>query len=544
MGLELDEYLNEKTQNIYDFQLKKATLSKRSGQCKVEMFYKDGVILPPEKRKECEEILKEVLPLGFEYQFKFTKNFAHKDAVLQKVKEFFAKNHPAITYEIQNVECEGEDKNITLAFDEKQDEYLKSKKIVLNLEEFIQNSFNIQIPVVCLKKDFSETKDDLPFESMTVEDTFIPALRTILVSNVEPIVGDLVDNQAFYIKDKKTAGEEVVFCGRMSFFKEYSYTPKSKDKGKEDTGEKQEDAGKNSQNQDSPEGQENDNVPQKNERKYFKFVVEDFSGKISCIFFANKNNYAQALTIDSSCPVIVSGRLEEDKFGGGVSLRVKSISKCVLPEKFEEEIIFKPEPENYTYIFPEDYVYYAQADLFTMDETKVNEKLIGRDFVVFDFETTGLEVASGDRIIEIGAVKVSNGKIIQKFECMVDPKMHIPEDSTAVHGIRDEDVKGAHTYQEVLQDFYKFTRNATLVGYNVSFDFGFLSFYGKKSGYNFDNPLLDAYKMAQKGVKGTKNYKLGTIAEKLGVLLDNAHRAVYDAIATAEVFMKLADYIY
>ena len=69
----------------------------------------------------------------------------------------------------------------------------------------------------------------------------------------------------------------------------------------------------------------------------------------------------------------------------------------------------------------------------------------------------------------------------------------------------------------------------------------FLQHFGKLSGYNFDNPLLDIYPLAQKIVVGVKNYKLGTVAEKLGVLLDNAHRAVYDTIATAEVMIKLSE---
>jgi len=93
-----------------------------------------------------------------------------------------------------------------------------------------------------------------------------------------------------------------------------------------------------------------------------------------------------------------------------------------------------------------------------------------------------------------------------------------------------------------MPDFYKFTRNCYLSGYNiVGFDMMFLTHFGKLSGYNFDNKVLDVYNMARQFVKGSKSYKLKTIAEKLGVALDNAHRAVYDTIATAEVLLKLAE---
>ena len=185
---------------------------------------------------------------------------------------------------------------------------------------------------------------------------------------------------------------------------------------------------------------------------------------------------------------------------------------------------------------------YQQNDLFMIEDKKVDQFLLNNDVVVFDFETTGLNLDGSDKIIEIGAVKVEKGKITQKFECMVDPEMHIPADSSKINGIFDKDVKGAHTYDQVLADFYKFTRNSYLSGYNIKgFDMVFLQHFGKLSGYNFDNPLLDVYPLAQKLLKGLKNYKLGTVAAHLGVVLDNAHRAVFDTIATAEVLLKLSE---
>jgi len=280
--------------------------------------------------------------------------------------------------------------------------------------------------------------------------------------------------------------------------------------------------------------------PVKNERKYFKFSLEDFSGKISCIFFANKNNYEKMLTLQQNDTLIINGKLEADKFSGGVSLRVKNISKCTLPEVFEEKIIFKEEPKNYRYVFPEQVEFYSQANLFAVEEAPSDQFLLENKFVVFDFETTGLNVTDGDKIVEIGAVKIEGGKITEKFMCFVDPQVHIPESATKIHGITDKDVAGSPTYDMALPDFYKFTRDCYLVGYNsINFDYGFLNHYGRLCGYNFDNPQLDVYKMALKGVTGVKNHKLGTVAEKMGVVLDNAHRAVYDAIATAELLIKL-----
>lgn len=535
MSIELDEYLNTKTDGKFDFKLKSAKLSKTAGLCFVEMFYKDGVILSQDKRIECENILKDVLPSGFVYNFKFIKNFLTKDALSLKAKEFFIKNHPSISFEISDV-CVDKENKLTLMLEEKQKDYIIEKHIIDNFKEYLKQSFNTEIQVFVLYNENLSNEEELPFESLIVEDQTPKLSRTIEVSNLESIVGEMTDTSAYYIKDKTLVDEEVVFCGNISYFKEYSYTPKKKPK--EEKSQSKTKSDDFSENADKAEESEN-----KNERKYFKFAIKDFTGEMNCVFFANKNNVEIMQTLKAGDSVIVSGKLEEDKFNGGVSLRVKEISKCTLPEKFEEEIVWKNEPKNYQYVLPEQMVYYAQTDLFSMGEQVVPEKLLNKEFVVFDFETTGLQVSNGDKIIEIGAVKVSNGKITERFECMVNPEMHIPADSSKVNGIFDDDVKDAYTYDKVLQDFYKFTRNTTLVGYNVMFDYGFLSFWGKKCGYNFDNPLLDVYKLAQIGVKGTKNYKLKTIAEKLGVNLDNAHRAVYDAIATAEVFLKLTDFM-
>lgn len=127
---------------------------------------------------------------------------------------------------------------------------------------------------------------------------------------------------------------------------------------------------------------------------------------------------------------------------------------------------------------------------------------------------------------------------------MLIQKRKIPAESSAISGIVDDDVKDAPIDSMVLQDFYKFTRNSIIIGYNIlNFDNAFLLGQGKKSRWNFDNEFEDVYKLAQKYVKGVKNYKLGTIASHLGVTLDNAHRAVYDALATAEVFIKIAEQI-
>jgi len=160
------------------------------------------------------------------------------------------------------------------------------------------------------------------------------------------------------------------------------------------------------------------------------------------------------------------------------------------------------------------------------------------EYVVFDVETTGLDSAK-DEIIEIGACKIKNGKIIDVFSTFVKPNRKIPTEITELTGITDEMVADAPTINYVLPDFYKFCCGATIVAHNLTFDMGFIHNVAKRFSYNFNHNTMDTLEMARKKIGGLKNYKLGTIVDHLGIVLENAHRAVNDATATAKVFIKL-----
>ena len=197
--------------------------------------------------------------------------------------------------------------------------------------------------------------------------------------------------------------------------------------------------------------------------------------------------------------------------------------------------------QEYKKIIPQKYVSINKSNLFQTNN--IVKYLKNNELVVFDFETTGLN-SINDKIIEIGAVKVVDGKLTETFECFINPQMHIPEKSSRIHGILDKDVIDSFTIDQVLGDFYKFCYGSVLIAYNIDFDYKFLNCAGRKNNYNFDNEKLDALKLARVGLKGkVRNFKLVTVAEYLNISLKNAHRAVHDAIATAEVFIKLSEYI-
>ena len=185
------------------------------------------------------------------------------------------------------------------------------------------------------------------------------------------------------------------------------------------------------------------------------------------------------------------------------------------------------------------------VEAYLVDDTKqmvVNPK--GQTFedtyVVFDLETTGFS-AEADQIIEIGAVKIKNGEIIDKFSTFVNPKTPIPFRIEKLTGINDSMVMDAPVIEEILPKFLEFCKEAVVVAHNAAFDTSFISNKAEKLGLTFDPTIIDTVLVAQYVIPNLHNYKLDTLTKHLKVILENHHRAVDDALATAYIFLKLVD---
>ena len=161
-------------------------------------------------------------------------------------------------------------------------------------------------------------------------------------------------------------------------------------------------------------------------------------------------------------------------------------------------------------------------------------------FVVFDLETTGLSNIK-DKIIEIGAVKVKDRKIIERYSTFVNPGIPIPYEITKLTSINDSMVVDAPAIETVLSEFLEFIGDAVLVAHNAGFDVGFIKQNCRYQGMEKEFLSIDTIAMAQILLPTLSRYRLNVVAKALNIPLENHHRAVDDAGCTAEIFMKLAE---
>ncbi len=169
--------------------------------------------------------------------------------------------------------------------------------------------------------------------------------------------------------------------------------------------------------------------------------------------------------------------------------------------------------------------------------TNVNDQTIYDTFVVFDLETTGFS-SSFDRIIEIGAVKIHNGEVIDVFSTFVNPEIKIPYNITELTGISNDMVKDSESIYEILPKFMEFVKGTVLVAHNANFDTSFIRKKCCEYNIEFNYPIMDTIPLAKFMFPELNKYKLNTIAKHLDISLENHHRAIDDAKATAEILTK------
>lgn len=159
---------------------------------------------------------------------------------------------------------------------------------------------------------------------------------------------------------------------------------------------------------------------------------------------------------------------------------------------------------------------------------------IDTTYCVLDLETTGFSFRT-EKITEVGIMKVKNGEVIDEFSCFVNPEKPIPQRVVEVTNITDDMVKDAETIDKVMPKILEFVGDSVLVAHNADFDIGFLKYNAKNLGLSLENTYLDTLRLAKDLFPDYKKYKLGKIAENLGIKVEVAHRALDDVDTTVKV---------
>ncbi len=162
-------------------------------------------------------------------------------------------------------------------------------------------------------------------------------------------------------------------------------------------------------------------------------------------------------------------------------------------------------------------------------------------YTAFDTETTGLEPSGGDEIIQVGAVRIVNGRLLHQevIDQLVDPQRPLRPEGIPIHGITEEMVHGQPTIDVVLPQFHGFCSDTVLVAHNAAFDMRFLQLKEERTGLRFDQPVLDTLLLSLVIHPHQESHKLEAIAARLGIDVIGRHTALGDAFVTGEVFLKM-----
>lgn len=477
------------------------------------LIYEQHHTIEEKTKTEIKKIISQYTPIKSDTSFYYRKSFLLDDLIIKSIVTYsdeFFKSLEICSENIQ-VKIDSEKVYISISINEViyglVDKLNYVEKLINYLEHNYFGSFDICVNSFALP----DSGEDLLEKRKIFDEPEVFIDNQIFeVTDVKPIHVRNMVYRALPLSKVKAGMGAVTVAGRIKFFNKSTYKKIV----------------------------EKDGVSEEQEKTRYNFELVYEDTKLSCVIFPTKQLLEKGDIFNDGQEVICL--CDVDEYRERLSLKVKEIAFCKIPEKEATPIEFLSEKENYITIKPSPYHEESQLNMFEMIKS-LPPMLENKNYVVFDLETTGLDYNSCE-IIEIGAVKIVNGKITETFSTLIKPTKPIPEDATAVNNITNEMVEKAPSLQQVLPDFYKFTRNCALVAHNISFDSKFLIYYGEKCRYNFDNELVDSLAMSRKYLHTIKNHKLKTICEYLGVELINAHRALADTVATAKCFIKLADY--
>ena len=493
------ERIRELSPSLTNLKIKNIILSK-SGVATFE-FICDKAIEKDEKLL-IKSLILEYIPKSFTtVNIHITKIVADEELVSREILSYLAVAHMSVSHSVvrSNISSvlDGDICSYTLSLDSDIYGYFQDNDVCDDISEHLEKCFCSKF--IGYTVNTGKTKSDASIlkEKINVAEFETIKCRNFQVGEPAKIWGDEIDGNPIYIADAELVSGIVTFAGRI-----LSINQKETKKGK----------------------------------TYYVLDLDDSTGKIQAKIFMTKEKEKKMDKINVGTQILARGELSV--FNGAHSFKIDDLSYCILPEDFKPvERESKSVPSVYSVVTPEPLVEVTQSFLFS-EEKPVEECLKGKTFVVFDIETTGLHYTDGDKITEIGAVKIVDGKIVDKFQTLINPEVSISARITELTGINDEMVKDSPTFDKVIPDFFKYVDGAYIIAHNIDFDYNFIKFMARQSGYVFKNPQIDTLAFSKEVFPRLKNHKLNTVCAQFNIEFLH-HRALSDAHATAKMFLEL-----
>lgn len=510
--------LNKFFKNKYDFlQLLDVVYDKGTFCCTLTFLYPETKTeIDAISRNEIYDFLYQYLTLDSKLEIKYKKSFLDEDLIKVAILDYFKNNNASIFTSITKDDiCVSKDGSIvvTLRLPDTFNQYIKTHQIQQKLKDYLEQRFIAEFFVNLEIGNKKIENDILNIRKMCLPTPVGKKINRYEVFESAVLLGREISNFPELIKEQRAERQSVILAGKISNINKKEYKSKRAKEKKSDE-----------------------------MNHYYTFELNDTTASISCIYFSSHTNEVKLDQLLNDMSYLFQGDLRQNQYGK-LTYFIKFINTCRFDgelaraqlSKQKEDTVKVELKDEYQYVYPKTYYNPEQSKLFDIEY--YNDFIMENTFVVFDVETTGLD-SSNCEIIEIGACKVEDGVITKIFQSLVKPKHSIPEMITKITSIDNEMVKDSPPIEQVLVDFAYFCKGCVLSGYNVGFDMGFIKKAGSTIGISFENRVEDVMVFArEKMIIG--NYTLKNVANHLNVSLNNAHRALNDALATANVLLKL-----
>ena len=518
--------LNEATGNKYEFlRISKLNLDVGANSLSVVCLLPQDITddkFSEKDKKAVEEFCRSQVPSTFALKIAFVKNLINKEAVSKQVFNFISLKYQTILSQMDpsmtDVQIDGDKLIIDIFVFSTVEYYCQNSGFKDKLAKHIYNQNCVNKVIVNIK--VCKTVDTLKLVQERDDVKYVDSGEIEFAGSYHYMVGKDIMRKPRYIEKYKKEMSGICVCGTVSELKRFNIMDKK-----------------------SPE--------KKVKSVLFKFVISDTTGKMDCLYFAKirkpkakkgEKEFTTCLDLlKEGDDVVITGDYRYSDYSGKNELSVTKLALC----KINYESLAKRREDiklaNKVKIFQSPKPYEVDMNDSLLDLLGHCDYIMNNKFMVFDLETTGTDTERDD-IIEIGAVKLEYGKIVEYYDTLVDPKRSIPSGASEVNHIYDDDVKNAPYIEDVFGFFMDYCKDYILVAHNgAGFDFKIVKRLAGQLGYPFYNKLVDSLTEARAVLPSQRRHSLGALCEHYGIVNRNAHRAYEDAEATAKVFVKLMD---